>query len=112
MGLSVDSGSIQRRTTATRSQTRTCSGSPLAPSDLSTVVGPMQECLTLPLAAGEVTLFTVPPDLCDVSLDLLPTPDLPRILLRHAASHVIAAVPLEPATGIVGVQPALPAPHG
>jgi len=64
----------------------------------------VQQCLTLPLAAGEVTFFTMPANLCDMPLDLLPPSDLPRILFGHAAAHVIAAVPLEPATRIVVVH--------
>jgi hypothetical protein len=81
-------------------------------SNLSTIVGPVQQCLPLPLAAGEVALFTMPLDLRGMPFDLLPASDLPRVFLRQAAPHVVAAVPLKPAARIVRMQPALPAPQG
>ena len=58
-------------------------------------------CLALPRPTCGVTGLAVPLDLCDVSSDSLPSLDLARVLLRHAATHVIAAVPLEPAPRIV-----------
>jgi len=58
-----------------------------------------------------VTGLAVPLDLCDVSSDSLPSLDLARVLLRHAATHVIAAVPLEPAPRIVRVNPAFATPN-
>src|SRR5262245_17830538 len=81
-------------------------------SNLSAIVGPVQQCLSLPLAAGKVALLTIPSDLRDMPFDLLPAPDLPRVFFRHAAPHIVAAVPLEPAARIVGMQPAFPAPDG
>ena len=65
-----------------------------AASNFSTIVGPVKQCLALPLAAGEVALLTMPSDLGDVPLDLLPASDLPRVFFRNAAPHVVAAVPL------------------
>ena len=74
-----------------------------AASNLSAIVGPVKQCLALPLAAGEVALLTMPSDLCDVPLDLLPASDLPRVFFRNAAPHIVAAVPLEPAARIIGM---------
>jgi hypothetical protein len=45
----------------------------------------------------------MPPDLSDVPFDLLPAPDLPRVFFRHAAPHIVAAVPLEPTARIIAV---------
>jgi hypothetical protein len=72
----------------------------------------VKQCLPLPLSAGEVSFFAIPSDLRDMPFDLLPAPDLPRILFRHAAPNVVAAVPLEPAAGIVRMQPTFLAPQG
>jgi hypothetical protein len=52
----------------------------------------------------------VPFDLVDVAPNSFPPLDLPRLLLRHAAPNVVAAVPLEPAARIVRMNPALAAP--
>ncbi len=70
----------------------------------------MQQRLALARAAGEVAALAGPLDLSNVPADRLPALDLPGILVRHAAAHVVAAVPLEPAARIVGVDPALLAP--
>jgi hypothetical protein len=53
----------------------------------------------------------VSPQLCRVTADGLPALDLARVLIRHAAAHVIAAIPLEPAVRIIGMYPALSASH-
>src|SRR5262249_34658406 len=49
-------------------------------------------------------------DLPHVSADRLPALDLPFVLIRKASAHVVAAVPLKPATRIVGMDPALTLP--
>src|SRR5262249_2691538 len=80
-------------------------------SNPAAVVGPMQQSLALPSTAGEITRFTVTSHLCPVTADRLPTLDLTRILIRHAAAHGVAAIPLEPAAGIIRMDQALSAPH-
>jgi hypothetical protein len=52
----------------------------------------------------------MPSNLRDVASDRLPALDLARIFGRHAAAHVVPAIPLEPAAWIVGVNPALVPP--
>ena len=80
-------------------------------SDLAAVVGPMQQGLSLPSAAGEVARLALPLDLPDVPAHGLPSPDLPLVLVGQAAAHVVAAIPLEPAARVVGMDPSLVAPH-
>ena len=63
-------------------------------------------------AAENVAAFAVEFDLPDVTPDRLPPPDLPPILVRQTPAHVVAAVPLEPAARIVGMDPTLAAPFG
>ena len=70
----------------------------------------MQERLPLTLAAGQFPGLAVALNLPDVAPDRLPAPDLATVFVRHAAAHVIAAVPLEPAARIVWMKPALIAP--
>src|SRR5262245_58891888 len=82
-----------------------------ARSELAAVVGPLQQRLPLPRAAGQVARLTVPLDLPDVPAPCLPSSDLPPVFIEQAAAHVVAAIPLEPAARVVGVDPALVAPH-
>src|ERR1700761_2792586 len=79
--------------------------------NLPAVVSPMQQRLTLPLAAGDVAGLAVLLNLPHMTANRLPAPDLPGVLVRDAAAHVIAAIPLKPAARIVLVDPALLAPH-
>src|SRR4051812_36942268 len=79
-------------------------------SDLAAVIGPVQQRLPLPRAAGQVARLTVPLDLPDMPAYGLPSLDLPPVFGRHAAAHIVAAIPLEPAARIVGVQPSLAPP--
>src|SRR5215471_19346978 len=78
--------------------------------DFPTVVGPMKQCLTLPSATEQIAGFTILLNLLDVSADRPPAPNLPRIFLHHAAAHVVAAIPLEPAARVAGMNPSLPSP--
>src|SRR3974390_2367286 len=72
----------------------------------------MQQRLPLARAAHRIPGLAVFPDLLDVTPYRLPALDLARVFLRHAAAHVIAAVPLKPAARIIRVNPALLAPFG
>lgn len=69
----------------------------------------MQQRLTLFGVAGEVTGETIRPYLCDVAADRYPAFDLP-LVIGTPSPHVVATVPLEPATWIVLVYPTLFAP--
>src|SRR5215813_4820436 len=70
----------------------------------------MQQRLALALAAQQVARLAVALNLPHVAADRLPATDLAAVLVRHAAAHVVAAVPLEPAARIVVVDPALAPP--
>jgi hypothetical protein len=71
-------------------------------SNLATVIGPVQQSLALTRPARWVAGLAMPSNLRDVPSDRLPTLDLARIFGRHAATHVVATIPLEPAAWIVG----------
>ena len=79
--------------------------------DLPAIVRPVQQRLALPRAAGQVARFAVALDLPDVPADRLPALDLPLVFLRHAAAHVVTAIPLEPAARVIRVDPSLLPPH-
>src|SRR5262245_19739164 len=80
-------------------------------SNLTTIVGPVQQSLALTRAAHWVAGLAMPSNLRDVPSDGLPALDLARIFGRHAAAHVVSAIPLEPAPWIVGMNPALVQPN-
>src|SRR5690606_18057677 len=75
-------------------------------SKLAAVIGPMQQRLALTLAAGEIAGRAIGFDLRHMPADRLPAIDLAAVLLGHAPPPVIAAIPLEPAARIVGMDPA------
>ena len=79
-------------------------------SNRPAVVGPMQKRLPLPLPAGEVARLAMALNLAHVAAHRLPAFDLPGILARDTAAHIIAAVPLKPAARVVGINPSLLAP--
>jgi hypothetical protein len=79
-------------------------------SNLTTVIGPVQERLPLSPAAEKVARFAVPPNLLHVPTHGFPPFDLAAVLFRHAPAQIIAAIPLEPAARVVGVNPTLGAP--
>src|SRR6516165_1204003 len=79
-------------------------------TNLAAVVGPVKQSLALPRSTCRVAALAVRLDLCDVPPDGLPSFNLADILLRDAPPHVITAVPLKPASRIVGIDPAFLAP--
>src|SRR5215203_1113776 len=79
------------------------------PSDDPAVICPMQQGLALAWATVEVAPLACALDLAHMPTHRLPTADLPRII-RHAPPAPIAAIPLEPAAGVVRMYPALGAP--
>jgi hypothetical protein len=79
-------------------------------SQLPAIVGPVQQRLPLPSAAPQITRLARKLKLPHVTADCFPAFDLPNVLVRHSSPHVVAAVPLEPAAWIVGVDPSFPAP--
>jgi hypothetical protein len=74
------------------------------------IVGPMQERLSLPSAARQITRLARKLKLSEVTADCFPAFDLPNVLVGHSSPHIVAAVPLEPATWIVRMYPSFPAP--
>ena len=72
----------------------------------------MKKGLSLAFAAGLVAGLAVKFDLPDVSSHCLPPPDLSMVFLRCTAAHIISAIPLKPASRIVGVYPSVLAPDG
>jgi hypothetical protein len=88
------------------------SSSPLEKmSNFTAIVGPMQERLSLPRTAEEVTWLAVPLDLPNVPPHCFPSLDLPSVFVRHPTAHVVAAIPLEPTARIVRMKPCLMAPN-
>ena len=66
--------------------------------------------MALSWPTGEIVSFAVPLDLTNVAAHRPPSSNLSPILIRHSATKVVAAIPLEPTAGIVGVNPTLSAP--
>ena len=61
----------------------------------------MEKGLALAGAAGEVAGAAVGGDLAEVAADGFPAFDLASVFVGNAAAQVVAAVPLEPAAGVV-----------
>ena len=80
------------------------------PSNLPTIVGPMQQGLFLTGATKGIAGFTIHSNLRNMSPEGLPSLDLAFVFFRHSAAEVITAIPLEPAARIVLVYPSLTAP--
>lgn len=72
----------------------------------------MKQCLTLAGSARAVPFSTMFLYLCRMPPNRFPPLDLPRILARQAAPHIVTAVPLEPSPRIVlFIDPSLFFPH-
>src|SRR5262245_54317740 len=71
----------------------------------------MQQRLALAGTAPEVTRLAGASYLRDVPAHRLPAADLALIRSRQPPAAPVAAIPLEPAARIVGMDPALGAPH-
>ena len=80
-------------------------GGKLELSDFPAVIGPVQKGLPLAGTTQKITCCTVHPHLCDVAPKGFPALDLALVLFRQAATHVVTAIPLEPATRIVWMNP-------
>jgi hypothetical protein len=81
-------------------------------SNLSAIVSPMQQRLSLSRSTKWISGIAVLLNLRNVPTERFPSSDLPCVLDRRAAPHVVATIPLEPAPGIIRVNPALLAPDG
>jgi hypothetical protein len=66
-------------------------------SNLTTIVGQVQQSLALTRAAHWVAGLATLSNLRDVPSDRLPALDLARIFGRHTAANVVPTIPLEPA---------------
>src|SRR6185369_3118439 len=73
---------------------------------LPRVIRPVQQGLALAWPAGQVAGAAVGLDLGEVAADGVPAFDL-AVVVEAAAAEVVAAVPLEPAARVLGVDPAL-----
>jgi hypothetical protein len=71
----------------------------------------MQYCLTLLAATGEIAWLTIAPDLFYVTSYRFPPPNLAIVFFRNAATHVVAAVPLEPPPWVIGIDPTISFPN-
>jgi hypothetical protein len=79
-------------------------------SDISAVVGPVQQGLPLARPAKGIAGLAVLSDLRDVPSKRPPALDLAPVLLGHPPPHEVAAIPLEPAARIVVVKPTVLTP--
>jgi hypothetical protein len=76
----------------------------------STVVGPLQQGLPLPGPAEAIARRAIRPYLRGMAAEGVPASDLSPVLVRHAAAHMVAAIPLEPAARVVRMDPAFTPP--
>ena len=60
--------------------------------------------------AKPVPWFAICTELRDVTAEGSPPSDLSSVFVRYAATKIIAAIPLKPATGVVGIDPSLALP--
>jgi len=67
----------------------------------------MKQRLALARRASQITLVEIPLDLDDMPPHCLPPFDLAAVLLGHASAHIVAAIPLEPASRVIWMNPAL-----
>lgn len=65
----------------------------------------MQERLPLARPAHGIARLAMLPDLRHMPPHRFPAADLARVLVRHAPSHIVAAIPLEPTARVVGMNP-------
>jgi len=79
------------------------------PLDLSRIIGPMKQCLSLPPSTTQVAASTVLLNLGDMATDGPPALNLP-LVVQTASSHIVSAVPLEPSARVFVVDPALVSP--
>src|SRR5262249_32003003 len=75
-------------------------------SHLPRIIGPVQQGLSLPWTASQIAAAAVLFELRDVPADGSPAADL-ALVVRAAAAQIVAAIPLEPAAGVLVIDPAL-----
>src|SRR5687767_14344727 len=78
---------------------------------LSAVVRPLKERLPLASPAIEIARFAVLPNGCHVPTNRAPASNLPGVV-GGSAAHEVAAIPLEPPTRILVMDPTAAAPDG
>lgn len=78
-------------------------------SNPTRVVSPVQQGLALSRPTGKIPLHAVISDLRDMTAKGLPASDL-TIIVDGAPPSIIATVPLEPSSGIIGMDPSLAPP--
>ena len=85
---------------------------PPAPGTARPFAPPAEQRLTLPRSAFQVSRVAVFLYLLGVSSDREPSLDLPVVLLRQSASHIVPTIPLEPTPRVLGINPPVTTPHG
>jgi hypothetical protein len=70
----------------------------------------VQQGLTLTRAAEYVAGLAVFLELTYVTADRFPTSDLAAVFVRHAAAHIVTAMPLQPAARVIFVEPSFALP--
>ena len=72
----------------------------------------MQKRLSLPRPTTEITRVAMFLELPNVTGHRSPSLDLPVIFIGDSSAHMVATVPLEPPTRIIGIDPAFLLPYG
>src|SRR4051812_37734363 len=75
------------------------------------IIRPVQQSLSLARATGEIAAAAMLGDLGHVAPYRPPAPDLP-LVIKAAAAHKVATIPLKPAARIFVIDPPLRAPNG
>src|SRR5690606_4148251 len=78
--------------------------------EMAAVIGPLQQRLALPRSAERIARLTSAANLDSMAAKRPPAADLPLVLRAEPPARVVAAIPLEPASGIVRVDPAFRLP--
>lgn len=76
-----------------------------------TVVGPVEYRLTLTRSTSRVPHPTIALDLHNVTTDRLPSLNLSLVFPGDSSAHIVAAVPLKPASRIIFINPPLLLPY-
>lgn len=80
-------------------------------SHRSAFIGPMQQSLALARTAPPVTGLAGAAKLSNMPTNCNPSTNLSLVFVWHAPTSIVAAVPLEPSTRVVGMYPALRTPN-
>ncbi len=76
----------------------------------TTVISPLEQGLPLSGPAKPVPWFAIRTKLRDVTAEGSPPSDLSSVFVRYAATKIVAAIPLKPATRVVRIDPSFVLP--